>query len=1647
MKRILKIIAYFLLGLIIFLSVLILLVRTPWAQQKITDYAIGYLTGKTNTEVDIKKLFITFGGNVQLEGLFMADTQGDTLVYLGSLNTGVSTQSLFKGNLVISHVEIEALTAHVHNENADSTFNYQFIIDAFEREDQPVTRAEEKEPGSLPSLFIGKIDLSNIKLRYADIVEGIESSGYIGQLQVKPYKIDLENMVFHITSIAIENTSLGYTQLFKAVSEDSPNDPTQKPQPSFRIDQLSINETQFRYQDISDSLLAENRIASLELENTAVDLENQQISLNAFALRNSGFHWQLPQVASEPEIDQIPVGAASPFEWPDWEVTIGSIDIVENSLAMDQGASKPLAGQFDVQHIELQQINFRLDDIQYKPAHAAASINHFNFEERSGLKIEQLSMELALNDQSFEIRSMHLQSPHNKWKADVRLNYTAFDDLLADFLNNVNMEIELDMPMISLRDAVFFDNYLNLDSSLSVIEKLKPRLSTQLQGNLKDLDLMDFTLGLGRHTELSLKGTVHELADTARLNFNLPQLHLTTHWYDLLAFDLDSLHGHLPQQYQIDASARGTLHDIKSSLLLELDQSAQIELLAEYQNIRGLVHYDLALDASQLPLSKWAGDSSLSDADISLRLNGSGTDLDQLKVKTTLDVSQLSYKQYDLKPLRFKADFDQKKLVSQIIFEDDHIDLTTDINAVLDSSNFRMDVNLDLQKADLMAIGYSEEPLDMRMNLVANAAGTTREMTIHLDIMEGTIVDNGLAYPVDDFTIDAFLASDSTALDWKSAPIRARLQANASTENIMKAIQRQLTSYFEGSEVTDSTAPVKVLLELDILESPLVTRVLLPDLKEFKPLKVTMEFDESRENLQANVSLPLLKYAGIEIDSLHLALISTGMQFDFQSFIRKIDVGSVSMNETRLTAVYEEEEIKVAFNMLDIERSPLFNMNAALWSSNDTTYIHLEDEGFLLNSEPWQVNPKNLVCWSDDHIRFSDFTITQKEELLQISSPKSTREDLNIQIKFEAFQLANFINLINPENEWAEGLLQGEFNLLKIDGNFAVAGLVQVDELHLLGHEAGHLEVAVKNLKENQYDFSLSLKGGVSDLDINGFYLATAQDPEIFLDLVVNKLSLDLLASFSAGFIKESEGNLSGKLHIEGPLLSPVHDGFIQFDQAELLVAATNSSFRLPEERINIEADLISLKNFTIVDAKGNKLNLNGQIGTKVLLNPTFDFGLKTNNFQLLNSAATDNELFYGKAFVDADIKVNGTLLRPDITAKVALRRGTDLVFVIPESQIDLISREGTVEFVNFETDSSFTSQTQQDSLIRQAQVSGLSLQSVVQVDKATSFKVIIDQRSGDYLSVGGHGDLSLDVKRNGMVSLFGIYEIDQGSYQLSMYELVKRKFEIAPGSTIQWVGDPYNAKMQLTANYQVDASPADLMANQISGADQSVQNRYKNQLPFIVKLNINGELLQPELSFGLDMPDDEKGALDGSVYGKIQGLNRDENELNKQVFALLVLNRFFPSGSIGGTSTSQMARSSASQLLTSQLNNLSGRYIKGVDINMDLTSFTDYQSGSSVDRTRLNVNVSKSLFNERFRVTVGSGLDLEGSQRTQQSATDIIGNITLEYLLDEEGVYRVKGFRKNEFVGMLDGQLVVSGIALLFNKEINRLKELWEEE
>lgn len=356
---------------------------------------------------------------------------------------------------------------------------------------------------------------------------------------------------------------------------------------------------------------------------------------------------------------------------------------------------------------------------------------------------------------------------------------------------------------------------------------------------------------------------------------------------------------------------------------------------------------------------------------------------------------------------------------------------------------------------------------------------------------------------------------------------------------------------------------------------------------------------------------------------------------------------------------------------------------------------------------------------------------------------------------------------------------------------------------------------------------------------------------------------------------------------------------------------------------------------------------------------------------------------------------------------------------------------------------------TRQNDTIEQAtMMKGIDLDASITFDKEVQLKMLVDQQSGDSLYIVGGGTLNFTLDQSGKTTLTGKYSIQDGGYHLTISEVVQRDFRIEPGSSVTWSGDLLDAYVDIKAIYTIKTSPIDLIQNDLAGVDELERNKYRNMLTFLVYLKMNGFLSSPEISFDIQLAPKDKGAVNGTVNSKLEELRGDETQLNKQVFALLTLRRFISDNPLdnggGGGGLSSASRTSASKVLTQQLSSLSQKYIKGVDLDLGVNSFEDYSTGQEQGRTQLQIGVSKQLFKDKVTIRVGGNVELEGERAKQNNASDVAGNINIDYKLTEDGRYKLRGFRQNQYENPIEGEITKTGVGVVYVRNYNKLRELF---
>lgn len=434
---------------------------------------------------------------------------------------------------------------------------------------------------------------------------------------------------------------------------------------------------------------------------------------------------------------------------------------------------------------------------------------------------------------------------------------------------------------------------------------------------------------------------------------------------------------------------------------------------------------------------------------------------------------------------------------------------------------------------------------------------------------------------------------------------------------------------------------------------------------------------------------------------------------------------------------------------------------------------------------------------------------------------------------------------------------------------------------------------------------------------------------------------------------------------------------------------------------------------------------------------------MRTDAFQLVNSARGDNELFYGDVLAGLDLTISGTASLPKLQGEVQVLDGTDLSIVLPGSEVKMISHEGIVVFTNGETavDTATVAsdgQLLQDSL--KAQLKGVELDLHLLVDRAARFSVVLDPTTGDAASFRGEGDLYFTYNAQGDMTLTGPFTVEDGGYTLEFYGLVKKRFDLVKGSSVVWSGDPLDAKIDIQARYTAEAAAYGLVAGSTAMA-QEQQNRLQQRLPFAVIISVDGSIDSPAIDFGIDLDRQYRNSYP-MVAARLEQLEQPghKDERNRQVFGLLVTNAFIPDEQAGaapsGGLVSSAARNSVNGILTDQLNKLTGRYVKGVDVSLGVNTVDQAEGSATYQRTSVDYKVSKSFLNDRLSFEVGGSVGVDEQQ-------DQVGNVSstraaqyvVYYDLTPNGRYRLRGFHENAFE-LYDGEITKSGVAIQYTKD-----------
>ena len=1692
-----------LLALVLLLVVAVVVyLQFPSGQDFVARRAESYLRDKLGTEVRIGKFRTDFRHAINFDGVYLEDQKQDTLLSVGHLGVDLDVWALLNKQINVSNIELNDGRVRLTRTEPDSVNNYDFILTAFTDPTAPVDTT-----ASGLKYDIGKARLTNIYFTQNDQVTGSDVRARIGEFTANMDEIDVDNSIYKVDNAALRRSAISIVQTKTAPQVDNPA-PTEPLTLQFGLNRATLDSVRFVYKNGPAAQFISTNIGLADITAKDIDLGRQRVNLTKLTLKNTTFAYsQNEQVPVEQRVvnpaeavrkldeatDKMKAATGQAAAAPGWRVRLAESDISGLAVNFDnfnQPKQRTRLPALDYNHLHFTDLVLNTHDLSYSENRTTGRVDNLAGKEQSGFRVDSWRANVVYDSVQIRLDSLDLVTPHTRIRRTLAIGYESLT-ALGDVKKLPNLKIEGDLRNVRLgfRDILYLAPGLAGTPPFNTGPNQSVLLNGQIAGRVGDFSVRNLEFVGLRNTVLKARrGRIQGLPNTdARLYADLDIQQLITSRADILSL---APKGSIPNNISIPPTLAlsGTFRGRPTTLAFDTN----LKLRSTYGNLA----FSGKLGAKQangrqpvvgtfavggFDFGKLLKDPTIGRVTATGRINATGDlrDPGTLVGQVKANVQNARYNNYTYRGVAATVDLDRNRYVINASSKNDP-NLDLDLSAVVnlrDPRNPTYEVTkLNLRGANLTALGfYTGGDLRVQGDLVANLRGSD------LNSLNGTfsgrrivIVRDNQSFPLDSLNGRIVQNANRTLAVITSDIANVKLDGNVHLGDLAPELQQHLDRYFDvpGVRYVASNADRRFSYSLQLKDPKLATK-LVKDLKQISPFTLAGDYSRRAARLTATTSIPVIRYANYRLDSLRLNVDSDPSKLDYALRLaqaaqdttlklrRPSVVGNVANNKlfTRVAILGDSanrERLAVAGTLQALAQGGGRN--------SSMVYEFQAAPEQVINYQNWTAGANNFVRYYPSGAVVADgLNLTNGRSTLALQSQNPRVQTSPLGVTFTNFELAELARIVQQQDSLVAGSLNGTARIDNLGKpNQAFTADATVKNLVFQKALIGDIAFKATNPSAGRYDVDGRLTGGAAgtlggdgnDVRVSGTYLASSPAP-LNLTVDATRLNLALVEPFSVGQVRSASGYVSGQLTVTGAPAAPVVRGTLNTSaNAGFVVPQLGSPFRLPNQSLTFDDRGIAFNNFTVLDSASNKAVINGYLLTKDFVNYTFDMRATTNNFLAVRNTRANNELFYGRLVLDSDTRLTGPLTLIKVDTRVTVVEGSNLTVESPSATPTTVEREGIIEFVDKSAplDTMLARKLALDTT--KVGATGYDVTAVVTLTDRTPFTIVIDPVSGDNLRVRAAGTLNTNIAPDGTITLSGRLDVARGQYHMSLYDLVSRDFIIRPGSSIAWDGDPYDAALNITAVYRVQAAPAELLAGQGSD-DLTSATISRNRLPFDVLLNVRDQLSKPTIDFDITLPENQRSTLNGQVEAKLAQLRQPNqtSELSKQVFSLLVLGRFvaqnpFQTSSGEGLVATQL-RGSASAVLTDQLTNLTGKYLSGLGLDLGVSNQANYSAdGSQGSRTDLNVAVRRQLLNNRLTVRVGTDIALSGNSGNQvtqgrSSPSNFAGDVSLEYQLLADGRLRVRVFRQNAFED-IDGAIVRTGAALVFQRDYRDLKELF---
>jgi hypothetical protein len=1329
-----------------------------------------------------------------------------------------------------------------------------------------------------------------------------------------------------------------------------------------------------------------------------------------------------------------------------WTVGLNNINLT-NCRFVYENQHRERSQGVDFNHLNLREVNVSLTAIEFDADTIRASIEQIGLKDHSGFNLNKLQSKATISPSKIDLQNLLIRTPESNISTDLTFNTKSYADY-NDFIANVKLLSNFNESNISSADIAYFA------PSIKEMEPQYVSLQGLVKGTIANLKVRD--LKLMHNLQSSFEGNVDLKG--------LPELDETFIYLSVkdLSTKVDYLES-LPVQpfsekkrLQLPEELRklGAIH-FKGKFTGFL---SDFVAYGRFQTNLGSVSTDITikghgdemkysglLKTKQFQLGQlFSEDSLLGSISMNAEVNGKGTSKASMKARINGVISALDFNHYTYRNIALKGNIANQLFNGDLVIKDPLLDMdfigSIDLSKELPELNFLSNINhcsvgrlFPNEKTDTSFEISTTLNIDIQGNSIDNLNGK-------LALFNTRFTTEKTQHVMNELQLVAQSSGQRKSLDLKSDIADIQIVGNYELEQLPNSYGPFIRKYIPaivGHRFDTVSTKEDFNFNVRLKNTELLSELFFPKSKVDSGAFITGYYNSQGNQLTLDAN-----FTGARINNTRLTPGFITVQTQENSLYLNAEIDKVLLSDGiymdgfSIVSETKENQTDFNFNWKNLENGNYGNIIVnASYLDLHTFEFAFSDSYFKIADTNWTIRENSLVRIDSSSLFFDEVMLRCINEEIEITGriSENPKDELNVYVK--DFNIHNF-NLLIPEKTLKlNGHISGQATVKDPYNNLIFTSDVAFKNFSVNNNPMG--DGSLKSFWINEMEVlnvnSTFLRDSLPTIKLKGNYFPKREKDNIDLTLELQRTYLRLFQPYLEGTLSNLKGIASGRVHLSGSPEKPILKGKINLQKVGLTVDYLNTTYFFSDQII-IEPDWIGFNDITIFDAKGGKARASGTVFHSNFENFNLDLFLIAEKFHCLNTAKTDNSLYYGQGFISGEVNIGGYANNLNIDATVSTQKSPDgresTSFNIPLDNPDEASENSFVKFINTkDTVSTPTALPSQN-------LSGIQMNFNLDVTSDAEVRIIFDEKIGDILKSRGNGNLRMEINTKGDFNMFGEYIIDQGDYLFTLQNVINKRFNLERGGVISWNGDPYAGTVDLSAIYKLRARLSDIII-----VPDSTSSNYTKRTPIELVLNMENTILQPDISFDIRLPtadENTKSQLRNVLYVGSQSAN--ENLMNKQAFSLLILNRFTPPEQ--GLSGSGFGATSSSELLSNQLSNWLSQISSDVDVG-----FT-YRPGDELSSDQVEVALSTQLFNDR--IVIDGNFEYGGNQNvnqsTQQNTNTLVGDVSVEYKIREDGKLRVRAFNKSNNNSFLDNNNpYTQGVGLSYRQDFETGKGLWK--